>query len=459
MWNHVSRLVIGLGIVGIMAYGTYLIFQLRFPDESTSPSIVSKIETPLAPITPADRAVQRAKGVIARKVDSLSGYAQLSEAFMSKARETGDATYYAKAETAIQHVLTENPTHYVAKRVQAWIALEKHEFAEALTQAAKLQEERPNDFWVYGLLGDAYTELGEYAQAVETFQHMVNLRPGLPAYSRAAYMRTLHGDLEGATELMRMAVQGGVRRDPEPLAWALVQLGNLHVQQGQFESASLAYQQALQVFPEYYMALGGIGKLYAGQGEFIKAIQSFERAIAAVPVPEMVGFLGDLYLVSGKEQEAERQYQLVEFLEHINSQNGKLYSRQFALFYADHQRNVDNAIQLAEWEYGRRQDIYTQDTLAWVYYRTGRFMEASQIMEQALRLNTQDPLLFFHAGMIANSVGNTEKARTFLTQAFKFIPYFSPKIAEELKAQLRELPLPTTPTKDHHGPHKGETHA
>ena len=71
----------------------------------------------------------------------------------------------------------------------------------------------------------------------------------------------------------------------------------------------------------------------------------------------------------------------------------------------------------------------------------GRIPEAWQAMEQGLRLGTQDASLLYHAGMIAKGMGDTEKAKSFLTQALALNPYFSPRGAREAKATLEELSL------------------
>ena len=441
MRKHPSRLIAGIGIVGMMIYGIFLISHLQFSEKTKLATEIPALEPPLSKKTLADQAVQRANAKIGRDPNSLLGYTNLAEAYMQKARETGNSGFYMRAESAIHHVLSQQPRHYEAQRVAAWIALGKHDFSQALSIAKQLQKERSDDYWVYGLLGDAYTELGEYPEAIEAFQNMVDLRPGLPAYSRAAHMRTLHGDLGGATELMSMAVRAGARRDPEPLAWTLVQYGNMHFHQGDIESAQIAYQRALDVFPNYYMALAGMGHIHAGQQQYREAINLFERAIATVPAPDLIANLGDLYALIGQKQEAERQYRLVEFIEQVNDLNRIMYSRQLVLFYADHQRNLEKALEFAESERQRRNDIYTNDALAWVYYRMGRTPEAWKAMEQGLRLGTQDASLLYHAGMIAKGMGDTEKAKGYLTQALALNPYFSPRGAKEAKETLEELRL------------------
>src|SRR5262249_48076209 len=148
-----------------------------------------------------------------------------------------------------------------ALRTLAWVQTGKHEFREALETATHLQAQRPNDPLVYGLLGDAAIELGEYDRAEETFQKMLALRPGLASYSRAAYLLELYGKSDEAVRFMELAVKAGSPYDPEPLAWCLVQLGHLHFNQGQIGKAETSYHNALTVFPHYYHALAALGRV------------------------------------------------------------------------------------------------------------------------------------------------------------------------------------------------------
>ena len=132
MWKPLSRTIVGLGIAGVMVYGILLISQLQFVEDSPKVSEATISNTPQARKTLADRAVQRAKAMITRNADDSLGYAKLAEAYMRKARESGDSGYYVKAEATIQHVLAEQPDDYAARRVLTWIALGKHDFSYAL---------------------------------------------------------------------------------------------------------------------------------------------------------------------------------------------------------------------------------------------------------------------------------------------------------------------------------------
>src|SRR5262249_58323791 len=125
--------------------------------------------------TPADRAIRTAEAEIDRAPQQSQGYVSLAGAYMRKARETGDAGYYLRAETVVRRALQLQPGSVAGLRTLAWVQTGKHEFREALATAERLRTQLPDDPLVNGLVGDAAIELGVYERAKEAFQKMLDL--------------------------------------------------------------------------------------------------------------------------------------------------------------------------------------------------------------------------------------------------------------------------------------------
>jgi tetratricopeptide (TPR) repeat protein len=100
------------------------------------------------------------------------------------------------------------------------------------------------------------------------------------------------------------------------------------------------------------------------------------------------------------------------------------------------------SLELAEQELTVRRDIYGYDVHAWALYKSGRFPDARQAIDEALKLGTQDARLFFHAGMIYAGLGERRKAREFLKRALAINPHFHLLHAELAKKGLRDLAKP-----------------
>ena len=131
----------------------------------------------------------------------------------------------------------------------------------------QLLKDHPDDAFVYGVLTDANAELGNYHEAVAAAQRAVDLKPNSNSYARVAHLRSLHGDHQGAVEMFKLAARTADPQDKEAQSWCLTQLGNELWRNGKYDQAGKVFDEALQVFPGYYLALAGKGRLLASRGE------------------------------------------------------------------------------------------------------------------------------------------------------------------------------------------------
>lgn len=247
--------------------------------------------------------------------------AQLGQAYLQKARETGDPTYYTKSEGLFERALKSNPDHVEALIGQASLAMSRHQFAVARDIAVRAAHLNTYSAAARGILADAYVQLKDYDNAVATLDEMVRLKPNLSSYSRISYMRELKGDTKGAIQAMEMAVQAGAP-DAENTAWCIVQLGNLYLNSSRLAEAETAYRAALRRFPNYVHAYAGLAKVAAARQEFDSAAGYYQKAIDAVPMPEFLIGLSAVYQKEGKRTEAEAQLQLVSNIKRVYEANG-----------------------------------------------------------------------------------------------------------------------------------------
>jgi tetratricopeptide (TPR) repeat protein len=388
--------------------------------------------------TPADRQIHLAEAKIKNLPNSPQAYDQLAAAYMQKARETGDFGCNARAESALKQSLQLDPNDNTALTLRASLLLTHHRFSEALQEAKRAQESAPDNADLYGVMTDALVELGDYPEAVKAAQKMMNLRPDSASYSRTSYLRALHGDLEGAVEAMRVAVKAGNPSNPENAGWFRVYLGLELMKAGKRVEGEREFDIALEIFPNYHLALSAKGRARAAAGDFDSAIEYYKRAQERVPLPEVVIALGDIYTKLGRTTEATRQYELVEFIERTGAASST-YSRQLALFWADHDMKLDEALEVMQRERVARADIYTSDALAWCLYKKGRITEARESLEQAMRLGTRDGRIFYHAGMIYDALGERRLATKYLKLALDTDPSFDVLQVDVAKRRLYAL--------------------
>src|SRR6266852_9506618 len=189
-------------------------------------------------LSPAERSMAQARKLIEKNPKDFEAYNALALALSRRARETSDVKFYTQAEETLQKSFDVSPANFDGQRTQVWLLLGKHEFAAALEAAKKLNQKMPDDVMTYGFLTDANVELGNYKDAETAAQWMLDLKPGnLPALTRAAYLRELFGDVDGAYELMDMAYQATPPTETEDRAWILSQMGHLRFVAGRTDEA------------------------------------------------------------------------------------------------------------------------------------------------------------------------------------------------------------------------------
>jgi tetratricopeptide (TPR) repeat protein len=281
---------------------------------------------------------------------------------------------------------------------------------------------------------DALVELGRYGEAVAAAQEMVDQRPDANSYARIAYLRELHGDVAGA----RAALSSAQAMSPpgtEPWAWYGTQLGHLAFSQGDLAGAQSAYAAVLALRPATPAARFGAARVAAAQGDSARAERDLAELAEQFPLPETLIALGDLYTLRGATAQAAAAYDTVRVLQQLNAAAGMDVDMELALFEADH-GDPARAVEMARAAHSRRPTIYAADALAWALHRVGDDAAAARFSRAALRLGTADALLYYHAGMIAASLGDTAAARAHLERALAINPHFSPLHAPAARAAL-----------------------
>ena len=388
-----------------------------------------------------DQAIRLSQHMLQRHPQDARAYYRLGDAYIQKARESGDITYVTLAEQALRKALDLAPRFSGAARHLAYVFYYRHAFEAAAAQAARAIELDTGDSHAYGILGDAYLEVGKYEQAQQAYQQMMQLQGDLYAYSRLAGLKSLRGDTAGALEDLERAVHEGQThgRPQESIAWVQWQLGSEHFALGHVQEAETQYLAALTSYPSYYRALAGLAQVRVAQQRYPEAITLYQQAIGIIPLPDYAGALGDVYMKIGRPEEAQKQYDLVEYIGRLNALNNVLYNRELAYFYADHDMKLQDSLALARKELEVRRDIYAYDVLAWALYKNDRPQEALAAMTAALHLGTKDARLLFHAGMIHQRLGNTEPAQDYLRRALATNPHFHIMHADLANHTLKHL--------------------
>jgi tetratricopeptide (TPR) repeat protein len=393
--------------------------QTNAPSAQTNaPSAQTNTVSVQPKLSPAEQAMAQANHMIDKNPKNYEAYNALALALSRRARETSDVKFYAEAEETLQKSFAIAPDNFDGKRIQVWLLLGKHEFAAAREEGLKLNKRIPDDVMVYGFLTDANAELGNYDDAEKSAQLMLNLRPGnSPGVTRAAYLRELFGDVDGALDLMNMALTSTSPSEAEDTAWILTQMAHLQLSVGRLTDAENNLQRALALFPGYHYALANLAKVRITQKRYEEAVQLLQQRYQAAPHAENLYDLAEALQLAGKTDDAKKAFTEFEQKSLLETNRGDNSNRELIFYYADYAHEPLKALDVAQREFARRHDVYTLDFYAWALHRNGRDQEARTEIETALAVGIRDSRLFRHAGEIALALGDRASAQKFLQQS------------------------------------------
>ena len=407
-------------------------------------------EAPAAPRAAGgtEAAVARLQAEVRQRPEEPRLLTQLGVAYVNRARESADPSFYAKAAGVLEQATRLAPGDADTMTARGLLDLDRHDFQAALAWGAKALKANPDAPDAYGVVFDALVELGRYQAAVTTAQAMVDRKPAQGSLARVSYARELLGDEPGAVAAMVQAAAAGSGSATDR-AYVQTLIGNLHLGAGRLAPAEAAYRRALDGLAGYGLAEVGLARVAAARGELAAAARLLEPAAGRLPLPATVALLGDVRAALGDTGAAERQYRLVRVIERLNQANGVAVDLELARFKADHARDPGakpaRAVAMARRALAERPTIYGQDTLGWALRQAGRAGQALPHARAALRLGTRDALLWYHLAAVEADLGMTAPARRHLAEAFEISPFLSvhdQPAALALAGRLR-LPAPS----------------
>ncbi len=381
---------------------------------------------------------------IAKNPKDYKSMIQLVEAYVQEERITGEYAYYDKASLELlEKVLKNDPKNFDALTLKALIFLSQHHFSDALDVGKQARAINPYNAFIYGILDDAYLELGHYDSAVAMADKMTSIRPDLRSYARVSYLREIFGDVPGAISAIKLAVSAGYP-GLEQTEWVRMILGHLYEIEGQIDSAQMVYQKALLERPSYAFAYAGLGRIEKEKGNYPEAIKYFEKARDMIVEYSFKDELTDLYRLNNESSKGDKSADdVVDELggnlgDESQSIHGHYADKELAYAYLKtNPPDLDKALKHALLEYDRRPDnIDVCEAVAWVRYKRGEFAQADTLINKALRTHSRNPILMCHAGLIKVKAGEMAQGKVLIKAAVEQDPYFDINLRKEAAPYL-----------------------
>ena len=415
--------------------GTFMIVKFRKPE--TKYTVIERQGPMNTEWKSAKQAIENLLAVIRKNPADLKSKLKLAYAYIQEGRTSGNHAYYDKAALELcNEILEKETSNYEALCAKATVLLSQHHFSEALPIAERAIALNKYNSTAYGILTDAYVELGNYAKAIAMADKMISLRPDIRSYARVSYLREIMGDPKGAIEAMKMAVSSGYPGH-EQTEWTRCQLARLYENNGKLNEARLQYAIALSERPMYAFALAGEGRVAKAEGNYSLAIQKFELARMQVCDFSFDQELAELYRLSRQPGKAYEYLQkTIASLagtagSDTESGHGHYADRELAQAYLD-AYDYSSALRHAMIEYKRRPDnIDVNQTIAWVCYKIGAYADAEKYAAAAMKTNSKNPVLLFQAGVIMKAAGKTGKGNSLMSEAQQINPFLPPMLKWE----------------------------
>ena len=370
--------------------------------------------------------VARLQAWLAADPDQPALLTQLGVAYLTRARETADPSYYSKAADALAHSQRLDSGSPETMTALGLLDLARHDFRGALAWGERAHRLAPAAADPLGVIVDAQVELGRYRQAATSAQAMVDRKPNLASFARVSYLRELLGDPDGALLAMEQAVTAGAGSAADRASIEVL-VGDLRLGRGQLDRAQAAYQAALRDQAGYGPAEVGLAEVAVARGQLRQAAALLAPVAARLPRPATVALLGDVQAALGQRRAAAGQYKLVRAIEALNQANGVAVDLELARFEANHARSAGGnpaaAIELARRALVERPTIFAEDVLGWALRQAGKPAEALPHARAAVRLGTKDALLWYHLAAIEADLGQRAAAGRDLATALRLDPY------------------------------------
>ena len=271
----------------------------------------------------------------------------------------------------LDYLLAQNPGDLHAQVRKAQIYGEQGNFSAAVEELTAVLSDRPNELRVRDFLGLLYEEMKDYDRAIQTYKANIEIDPTFfDSILHLGFVSYRLKQNEEALSYLDQAVKLNPKR-PEPY----LLLGLTHFQMKEYQQAKVRLEAGIHQDPSNAELHFNLGTAYDKLDRFDDVVKEMEQALALDP-------------------------------EHADALNYLGYS------YADRGINVEAAVTLTQQAVSLKpHNGYYVDSLGWALYKVGRIDEALEMMQRAVTLVSDDPVIYEHLGEIFLLREEHEKAR------------------------------------------------
>lgn len=322
----------------------------------------------------------------------------LGQLFVKEARVTGEHGHYYPAALEMTNAILKDENigsdiKFRTLLTKAGVLLSQHEFWAALETGSEALLLNRHNAQVYGVLVDAYVELGNYKKAIEMADKMISIKPDIRSYSRISYLREIHGDYKGSIDAMTMAVKSG-SPGSEETAWAMQTLGELYLAYGEQDKAQKVFKEILILRDNYPFAIAGLGKIELQKENIAEATVLTQKAMDIIPEVGFYTQMAEIYKIQNRTNEFDEIMLEVMAMLEDDVVHGHNMNLEYADVYLGLFDDKETALSYGLSEYEKRpKNIGVNQFLAKIYIEQGDLDLAKSHLKEAQSTHSQDPEL------------------------------------------------------------------
>ena len=296
-----------------------------------------------------------------------------------------------------------------AALIEAYLA--KPDLSSARRAVEDLKTLQPELASTWYLAGVVAQQQSRTADAQREFAHALQLQPSdSAALGALARLRFEHGQHAQAIAL----VQEAIERNPDGAATRNL-LGELYLADGRAGDAVHAFQDAVRLAPNWWIAYGNLARARFAARDEAGGQAAYETGVKVTGEPLLVVALASFYEQRGRYEDAIREYEVL----HARSPQLELAANNLAMLlvtYRSDQASLDRARDLTA-AFANSDVGALLDTHGWVMLKRGDVGQALSALQRAATEAPNSKVILYHLGMAQLKAGLPDEARASLEAA------------------------------------------
>jgi predicted Zn-dependent protease len=340
------------------------------------------------PLYSADPRIGNAEAIVSAAPADVAKRLDLVHLLLERYRYTFDAAIAGNLRNQLDVILRQSPGNFLGKKYQAFFALLNEDFESTRKLAAPLNRKAPDDIDLYGYLVDAESAFGNYAAAEHHANWMLRLRPeNRQAMRRAAELRVVFGDLEGAILMINDLYRFTPKTETLERAWAFGRLAHL-TKDGNPERAEKLARQSLTLEPDCFEGATALATILAASGRHTEAVEVWKPLAARTGRASVHYALGRSLRDAGRLAEAEAAFVQSDRLA-TNRLSDTLARIDYLLAVKG---DAAEAVRLAE-SHAAYRNVQSLTSFARAFAAAGQTARSRDLVAAALSQGAKDPQL------------------------------------------------------------------